>query len=37
LADLRPIQDAIDAVFFRCYGMSDDDACYISERLKEML
>jgi hypothetical protein len=33
----QPIQDAMDAVFFRCYGLSDDDAKYISQRLKEML
>jgi len=31
------IQDAIDAVLFRCYGLSDDDARYIERRLKEML
>ena len=33
----QPIQDAIDAILFRCYGLSDDDAKYISLRLKEML
>jgi len=33
----QPIQDAIDAVLFKCYGLSDDDAEYIKERLKEML
>jgi len=33
----QPIQDAIDAVLFRCYGLSDDDARYIEQRLKEML
>ena len=33
----QPIQDAIDAVFFRCYGLSENDAKYIQERLKEML
>ena len=33
----QPIQDAIDSVLFRCYGLSDDDAKYISQRLKEML
>jgi hypothetical protein len=33
----QPIQDAIDAVLFRCYGLSDDDAKYISQRLVEML
>lgn len=31
------IQDSIDAVLFRCYGVSDDDARYIGTRLKEML
>ena len=33
----QPIQDAIDQVLFRCYGLSDDDAQYIENRLKEML
>lgn len=33
----QPIQDAIDAVLFRCYGLSDDDAKYIEKRLEEML
>ncbi len=33
----QPIQDAIDAVLFRCYGLSDDDAQFIEKRLKEML
>jgi hypothetical protein len=33
----QPIQDAIDAVLFRCYGLSDDDAKYIEQRLQEML
>ena len=33
----QPIQDAIDAVLFRCYGLSDDDGLYIESRLKEML
>jgi hypothetical protein len=33
----QAIQDVIDAVLFRCYGLSDDDAAYIEERLKEML
>jgi hypothetical protein len=36
-AESQPIQDAIDAVLFRCYGLSDDDARYVAERLKEML
>ncbi len=33
----QPIQDAIDRVLYRCYGLSDDDAQYIENRLKEML
>ena len=33
----QPIQDTIDAILFRCYGLSDDDALYVSKRLKEML
>lgn len=33
----QPIQDAIDAVLFRCYGLSEDDANYIEKRLEEML
>ena len=33
----QPIQDAIDAVLFRCYGLSDDDAHYVKRRLEEML
>lgn len=33
----EPIQDAIDAVLFRCYGLSDDDAKYVEKRLEEML
>lgn len=36
-SDSQPIQDAVDAVLFRCYGLSDDDARYIERRLKEML
>ena len=35
--EAQPIQDAIDAVLFRCYGLSEDDAKYIAERLKQML
>ena len=31
------IQDVIDSVLFRCYGLSEDDAAYIEQRLKEML
>lgn len=33
----QPIQDAIDAVLFRCYGLCEDEAAYITQRLKEML
>lgn len=35
--EAQPIQDAIDAVLFRCYGLSDDDARYVTQRLDEML
>lgn len=33
----QPIQDTIDAILFRCYGLSEDDADYITRRLEEML
>lgn len=33
----QPIQDAIDAVLFRCYGLTSEEAQYIDQRLKEML
>jgi hypothetical protein len=33
----QPIQDALDAVLFRCYGLSDEDARYVTQRLEEML
>lgn len=33
----QPIQDAIDAVLFRCYGLSDEEGRYIEKRLGEML
>ena len=36
-AEAQPIQDTIDAVLFRCYGLSDDEGDYIKRRLKEML
>lgn len=36
-AEAQPIQDAIDAVLFRCYGLSRQEANYIERRLKEML
>ena len=35
--DSQPIQDTIDKVLFRCYGLSDEEARYIEKRLKEML
>lgn len=33
----QPIQDAIDAILFRCYGLTEDEGRYIEQRLKEML
>ncbi len=33
----QPIQDAIDAVLFKFYGLSKKEAQYINQRLKEML
>jgi hypothetical protein len=33
----QEIQDAIDAVIFRCYGLSDIEAEYVRSRLEEML
>ena len=33
----QSIQDAIDKVLFRCYGLSQDDAHHIEKRLTEML
>ena len=33
----QPIQDTIDAVLFRCYGLSEDEARYIEKHLEEML
>ena len=36
-AERQPIQDAIGAVLFKCYGLSDDEANHITGRLKEML
>jgi hypothetical protein len=33
----QPIQDAIDEVLFKCYGLSDEDAEYIKQRLTDML
>ena len=36
-SESQPIQDAIDRVLFHCYGISEDDAQYIEQRLAEML
>ena len=33
----QPIQDTIDRVLFRCYGLSDEEARYVEQRLEEML
>ena len=33
----QPILDTIDAVLFRCYGVTEDDAQYVEKRLEEML
>jgi len=33
----QPIQNTIDRILFRCYGLSDEEAEYISKRLQEML
>ena len=33
----QPIQDAIDTVLFRYYGLSEEEAQYIENRLEEML
>jgi hypothetical protein len=33
----QPIQDAIDRVLFRCYGLAEEEARYIEQRLQEML
>jgi hypothetical protein len=33
----QSIQDVTDAVLFKCYGVSDDDAAYVEARLQEML
>ena len=33
----QPIQDVIDNVLFRCYGLSDEEGEYINKRLGEML
>ena len=33
----QPIQDATDAVLFRCYALSEDKAKYVRRRLEEML
>jgi hypothetical protein len=33
----QSVQDAVEAVLFRYYGLSDNDAHYIEKRLGEML
>jgi hypothetical protein len=33
----QQIQDVIDKVLFRCYGLSDEEGAYIAKRLQEML
>jgi len=33
----QPIQDVIDSVLYKCYGLTEDEGRYIDERLKEML
>jgi hypothetical protein len=33
----QPIQDSVDALLFRGYGLSEDDAGHIEERLQEIL
>jgi hypothetical protein len=33
----QPIQDSIDAVLFRCYGLTEDEGRYITRRPAEML
>jgi hypothetical protein len=33
----QPIQDTIDTILFRCYGLSEDEARYVAKRLEEML
>ena len=36
-SEAQPIQDAIDAVLFNCYGLTPEEGDYISRRLEEML
>ena len=33
----QKLQDVIDAVLFRCYGLTDAEAAYVEHRLEEML
>jgi hypothetical protein len=35
--EAQPIQDAIDAVLFKCYGLTPEEGDYISRRLEKML
>jgi hypothetical protein len=32
-SESQPIQDAIDAVLFRCYGLTEEEARYVEKRL----
>jgi len=36
-SESQPIQDGIDAVLFRCYGLTENEGLYITRRLREML
>ena len=36
-AESQPIQDAIDTVLFRCYGLFESEASYIVQRLRDMM
>ena len=36
-AESRKLQDVIDVILFRCYGLSDSDGEYVTKRLTEML
>jgi hypothetical protein len=33
----QPLQDVIDSILFRCYGLSDEEGRYVTLRLREML
>jgi hypothetical protein len=36
-SESTPIQEAIDAVLFRCFGLSEEESHYVSGRVDEML